>query len=245
MLSTTVIILSVGTILEIVGTVFELKEKIQNKKPFFKKIWVDYLFYGVKIIFIISLGVIAYNKYIEDKEDKRIQTPEGKFVDLKMTIANPVIVLGGNIIEPSILGQSIGFYSMSDVFSITNVNDELSFEIFIKNSKGDNIAQIIGREWKIYDLNSALDWNYDDTTLEITYGLNVIFQLQVGRDTAKINGMLCGTQGDCYYLTNGGLFNKAKLEGDAKFLFPYGYYVDPLFKYPRKYNLGIRNKSNK
>ncbi|MBC7391041.1 MAG: hypothetical protein H7329_17680 [Opitutaceae bacterium] len=129
------------------------------------------------------------------------------------------------------------------VLRVMRHNKQYQVSIRIRDSKGDEIANVLGRTWQITNTD-AIEYNNDDSGFEIRTSGRVIFQLDIRNSVVHCNGMFCTGNGSCNFIMPASPISwpPIKREGPQRFNLPNEFVIKPLFMYPRSKFLGVRYK---
>jgi len=226
----------------------EVYDFIKEYKNTFKKKLHSILFLGFRIVVIILLGWFAIDEFLDQKKEVNINARKGEFGSQKDALNGyPVIKYSTNTAKDINLfgpnkGKSVSRFNntQKDPVTITVENDQIQIEAYIRDSKGDSYAEIHGRTWEITN-SGNIDYNNDKTAFEIMYAGRVLFQIELKPDTVSYKGLICSDYGQCQFYDDSGFsVMQGKDPGTQRFILPYNYNLDPIFKYPRFQYLGRR-----
>ncbi len=183
-----------------------------------------------------------YNYQLTPKENA-INATRGFFKKRKDTSSkSPVIVLGTETFHDVYIDAGSRSEPKEQI-NAYRVKGQILINAVIRDSKGDEVAHITGNTWEITNTQS-IEYNNDENGLEIRSGKDVIFQINITKDTVFCYGMLCNDKGQCsYYAPNEPFTTPFKIQdATQRFVLPDDYDIPPLFEYPRFENLGVRAK---
>lgn len=229
-----IIFLAVLIIVDVVWIIIDFQK--ERKSMFLKTMMV------FKVLVGIGLGTYGIKEYQETEKEKKISATFGVFGKQKdATRKDPLISLGSNASQDMAGGGVLKLgHGPVKPLSIYTANDQLLLDIKINDSRGDGIAILSGRTWKIVDTD-GIDYNNDDYGFEIiTNEGRVIFQIEVRTDTVICNGMFCLERGFCFFYTNKTSYMAGAIGPDKRFDLPDDFQIPPIFKYPRNEYLGVR-----
>lgn len=226
----------VAAIVQALDVIVEVLEKDHSKTRKITEI-------AVKCLVILGLCYLAYTEIVEKQLNDDIAAKHGEFGKQKDSSGKPPLVKLGPIGISGFakLASFIGQYTHPiDAYP---KNGQLSLYADIRDSKGDMIASIRGREWKI-DNDIGIDYNNDDSAFEVvTSDDRVVFQIVLKRDTVLCNGMICSEYGRCIFFDDGkGMYQDTSSKPlPQRFVLPVDYDRPSIFKYPRYRYLHVRN----
>jgi len=199
-------------------------------------------FLVLRLVFICLTGYYVVEDFIEGRREKEIVALRGQFGNQKDAISEyPTLRLGG--INSTGNVHAVTFGDVVDPINISKEENQIQLNAYIRDSKGDPYATIIGRNWEITN-PVGIEYNNDECGLEIMTGGRVIFQLDLVEDTAIVNGMICSQYGNGFFMYNHLTSGFPKLNGTQRFILPADIDITPIFKYPRVSFLGVRAKAN-
>ena len=110
----------------------------------------------------------------------------------------------------------------------------------IRDEKGDIVATIDGKTWKLY--KEGYDYNNDDKGFEIvTPDKKVLFQIFLESEIVHIRGLIMTDKKTGFYIHECDYGSAWNPVNPAKFNFEIPKTVKRLFKYPREKYFGVRN----
>lgn len=222
-------------LIQVIDLVHDYHEEKKNK--------VLYIF---KILVAGCVAFLAGTEAYNQSQWSKINSLTGKFGDQKDCFSpKPIVMLGGNKYENNkaiIVFQADSEWGRFDVNPVQDwcAEDQIHMNVTIRNSIGDEIGNIKGRDWEITD-RAGIDYNNDDSAFEIISANKVVFQMQIKRDTIIVKGMVATAVGYPIYFDNNGHRSLPPFGGMQRYLIPEGVSVSKIFKYPRRNNLGERN----
>jgi len=232
--------------------VFEALEQFPKWKS---KKWSGKFFLIYKLITVVFLGYYSVIDWVISREEKNIDATHFPIKYKNEGKIYPRIGLGSK--NASFINkEEVGLYENGHTLAKVWVEDEkLKLDVNIIESNGSEyIASIKGRTCHMYKSN--YQYNNDDYGFEITtISGRVIFQADFQDSLVVISGLFYSKKGDAvliYPYQNSGCILTIKNDsiGDSidynhTKLIPFNpeeFVIEPLFKYPREENLGVRIK---
>lgn len=224
----------------VLAAIFEIIDLIKDWKDSKYPIAIKYGGIILRSAVIICLAIFVITEYKESKTKDLIDAKHGQFGAQKDAMHPfPFMILGGmgsfgNIHVLTFMDNRI------DPINIATKDQQIQLVAYIRDSKGDVYATLHERTWEITNPNN-IEYNNDDSALEITTGGRVVFQIFLKVDTVFVNGMICDESGNGIFCYNKMTETFGKLTGTQRFILPFDVDIKPIFKYPRFEYLGIRN----
>jgi hypothetical protein len=128
---------------------------------------------------------------------------------------------------------------MSHNITLRTFNNKIFINATVRSFEGKIVAKIINNEWQTSMVPQHYDRNYDDKGFEIidSYGV-IVLQVSMNNDQIKILGVN-DRETNKDFILNDSLVLYSPQEGINRYI-QLGKYIKPLFKYPSKDNIGVR-----
>jgi hypothetical protein len=225
-------------VLSIYGTINGIKWKDINKP---KKVFVIVAWVGAIII-----GWNKYQKWAQDKFLEKVNADFGDITNIKGAKI-PQLRIGASSKEVFTLSQDAVLYiKEKPVIKLLIKKDKLLVSTIIRKFDGKAIAGIYQNQWEMFD-NKDYDYNNDETAFEVVTkpDRNLYFQVELKDGVAGISGFLLNDKGEgVFLLTNASTKTGGWIKGvNPEQEFKFQQTMDrPIFKYPRKRFVGVREK---
>lgn len=202
---------------------------------------------GIRVALIILLIMVSIFEVIDKRKQAAIAATYGEFGKQKdCPASDPYVRFGNNFSMTGIRGSLFGFTGQyTSVIKAASDNNQIAISAYIRDGKGDMVASINGRKWEVASPPQGIDYNNDDSAFEVvTPDYRVIAQFVLKKDTLIYNGLLCSESGTCILCTKEGISILNASSAPQRFFFPETYDVKPIFKYPRRDFLHVRETEN-